>query len=211
MPARSRWPALILTLLSAGCQGSPVENDAVLASAAAPGPPPYLPGEKQDSIYASRGTLSIGAPGAGQQLVQTFASPTNGWLGYLELPVGCGAGVLLNVMIRDGLGGPVLFEGNAAGLPTVVGSFQLIQVFDPAVSPHGIRIHKNHQYAFELAAFVPPGVTENQCGIARGPAFDVYPRGRAYFQDVVNGPGFLPLPNGLASDEEDLPFITLMR
>jgi hypothetical protein len=71
-------------------------------------------------------------------------------LGYLELPVGCAEGVLLNVKIRDGIAGTILYEANVAGLPVVVdGSFQLIQVYDAARGPRGIRLHRDHTYAFD--------------------------------------------------------------
>ena len=138
--------------------------------------------------------------------------PTNEWLGFLQLPVGCSDGVLLNVKIREGLGGPIAFQVNIAGLPTMVdGTFQLIQVYDPDESKKGVKLKKGREYAFELAAFPGPTATGTTCAIAKGPAANSYAGGRGYFQDPLNGPTFLPLPNGVASDDEDLPFITFVR
>ena len=120
--------------------------------------------------------------------------------------------MLLNVKIRAGLGGAILYEANVAGLPgTVDGTFQLIQVFDPARTSKGIKLREGREYAFELATVPAPGATETSCGLAMGPAANTYPRGRAYYQDPINGPSFLPIPNGAPTDDEDLPFITLVR
>ena len=54
---------------------------------------------------------------------------------------------VLNVKIRDGLDGPIMYEANVSGLPeTVDGTFQLIQVYDHDVTPKGIKLRKNHVY-----------------------------------------------------------------
>ncbi|MFO1315671.1 MAG: hypothetical protein U1F58_08700 [Burkholderiales bacterium] len=173
----------------------------------------YAPGESQQQLDLARGTWAIYPAGQGQVLAQTFTPLANGWLGYLQLPVGCAENVLLNVKIRAGLAGPVLYEVDVAGLPEAIdGTFQLLQVYDPAVSRHGLKLHKGREYAFELAAFPAPGATDSTCGIAKGPAVNAYPRGRGYYEDVpVNGAGFLPLPFGAPTDDEDLPFVTLVR
>lgn len=169
---------------------------------------PFLPGEQQSTADPKSGTWALYPNGAGQNLSQTFKPRSNQQLGYLELPVGCSAGVLLNVKIRDGLAGPIMYETNVSGLPAVVdGTFQLIQVYNPAVGP--LHLRKNHAYAFELAAFPGPGAVETTCGLAKGPVGDSYPRGSGFYSDPIAG--WLHLPNGLATDEQDLPFITLVR
>ncbi len=125
--------------------------------------------------------------------------------------MGCAADVLLNVKIRAGLGATILYEANVADLPIVVdGRFQLIQVYDAATSG-GIELVENGTYAFELAAYPGPNATDRTCGLAPGPDRNSYPRGQGYYQDPINGPAFLPLPTGAASDDEDLPFRTLVR
>jgi hypothetical protein len=172
----------------------------------------YAPGESQPVADVNLGTWAIYPVGVGQVLAQTFTPDSNEWLGYLQLPVGCSADVLLNVKIREGLGGTVLYEVNIAGLPTSVSNtLQLIQVYDPDESKKGIKLRKGREYAFELAAFPRPGASGLTCGIAKGPASNSYAGGRGYFQDSRNGTTFLPLPNGAATDDEDLPFITLVR
>jgi hypothetical protein len=199
--------------VAAACAEPPVapSADGPLPSFAKGGRP-YEPGEQQGIVDLTRATLAIYPAGQGQILAQTFTPSSNQWLGYLELPVGCAANVLLNVKIRRRIGGRVLYEANIAGLPAVVdGTFQLLQVFDPATSRNGIKLHKNRHYSFELSAFPAPGATETTCGIAQGPAANSYAGGRGYFQDPVNGPTFLPLPNGASTDDQDLPFITLVR
>jgi hypothetical protein len=120
--------------------------------------------------------------------------------------------VLLNVKIRDGLNGPILYEMNVLGLPeTQEGVFQLLQVYNPDVTKNGIKIKKGHEYAFELAAFPGPTAVSTTCSIAQGPAGDSYGGGRGYYQDPINGPAFLPIPNGSPTDNQDLPFITEVR
>ncbi len=80
------------------------------------------------------------------------------------------------------------------------------------VTTHGIRLRKNRTYAIELSAFPGIGTVGNTCGLAPGPVGDSYSRGQGFFEDVpTNGPGFLPLPGGLPTDQEDLPFRTLVR
>jgi hypothetical protein len=168
---------------------------------------PFTPGEQQRDVDPSR-PLALYPTGDGQNLAQTFTPRTNQRLGYLQLPVGCAEGVLLNVKIREGIDGAILYEANVAGLPVVVdGSFQLIQVYDPARGPRGIRLRKDRTYAFELAAFPGDKASGTTCGLASGPAGDSYSRGDGYYQDPINGSDFIPLgPGG-----EDLPFVTLVR
>jgi hypothetical protein len=169
----------------------------------------YVPGEQQPNVDLSRGTWGILPEAAGQIVAQTFTPANSGWLGYLELPVGCATGVLLNVKVREGLGGAIMFETNVANLPQHIdGSFQLIQVFDPATG-EGLELHRGHVYAFELAAFVGPDAKDTECGIAKGPAGDSYSGGRSYYKEP-SMPAFAPLPNGLPKDDEDLPFVTLV-
>ena len=169
---------------------------------------PFLPGQQQPTVDLSRGfTYAIYPTGVGQNLIQTFTPAANEWLGYVELPVGCTAGVGLEVRIREGIGGPILSDRVVVNLPNVVdGTFQLIQVYNAATDPRGIRIRHGTTYAIELSA-VPSGGAGNSCGIAPGPAGSSYAGGQGWYEDIpINGPGFLPLPNG-----EDLPFITLVR
>ena len=168
----------------------------------------FEPSEQQRIVDLSRGTWAIWPVKVGQIVSQTVTPASNGWLGYLELPVGCAPGVLLNVKIRDGLGGAILYEANVAGLPEYIdGSFQLIQVYDPNRS-RGIELHRGHTYAFELAAFVGPDAIDSECGIAKGPVGNSYDGGRGYAKDPDMS-DFAPIPNGLPTDDEDLPFITL--
>jgi hypothetical protein len=173
---------------------------------------PFTPGEQQPTADLTRGfTYAIYPLGEGQNLAQTFSPQKNQKLGYLKLPVRCAPGVLLNVKIREGIGGAIMYEANVLGLfGPVDGTFELIQVYDPATS-HGLRIRKNRTYAFELAAFPDPTIPNNPnrtCGMAPGPAGDSYARGQGYYEDVpTNGPEWLPLSAG----GEDLPFITLVR
>ena len=199
--------------LAAGCAEPPSAPSAITQLPSfIVGGAPYLPGEQQPVVDLPRGNWGIAPAGVGQILSQTFTPSSNQWLGYLEIPVRCDPGVLLNVKIREGLSGPVLYDANVAGLPTFLdGTFQLIQVFNPATSHNGIKLRRDREYAFELAAFPGPGALGNTCGIARGPVGSSYTGGRAYYQDPINGPSFLPLPNGLPGDEEDFPFITLVR
>lgn len=172
---------------------------------------PFLPGEQQPSVDLKRGTLAIYPELAGQNLTQTFTPSSNQRLGYLQLPVGCVAGVLLNVKIRAGVGGAILAEVNRAGLPEVVdGTFQQIQVYNAATS-QGIKLKGGRAYAFELAAFPGPDAAGTTCGLARGPVGDSYTRGRGFYRDPINGTAWLPLPSGLATDQEDVPFATLVR
>lgn len=211
--------ALGLTLALAACNepvAPPAETDAgnldVLKPDLAIARRAFRRGERQPRVDLERGTLALFPEGQGQNLTQTFTPQRRQRLGFLRLPVGCASGVLLKVRIRDGVGGPILFDSNHSGLPVIVdGSFQLLQVFDPATS-RGIRLRRNHVYAFELSAFPSSGATESTCGLARGPVGDSYRRGQGFFEDVpTNGEGWLPIPNGAPGDQEDLPFITLVR
>jgi hypothetical protein len=165
---------------------------------------PFIPGEQQPVVDMKRRPLAIYAPGEGQVLAQTFTAPTDQWLGYLNLPVGCAEGVSLSVKIRLGIGGVVLSEGIAARLPAVVdGTFVTLQVHNRAIAPRGIRLKRGRTYAFELTVLPGSGGTRT-CGIARGPALDSYARGTGYYQDPINGPDFLDMG-------EDLPFVTLVE
>jgi len=205
--------ALIASLSLAGCAEPPLAPAVgALQPSFAVGGRAYEPGEEQVVTDLTRGSWAIQPAGVGQILAQTFTPGSNQWLGYLEIPVGCPNNVRLNVKIREGLDGPVLYQANIAGLPTVVdGTFQLIQVFDSATSHHGIRLHRNREYAFELAAFPASGAAATTCAISTGPAGSSYARGRGYYQDPINGPSFLPIPAGTPTDDEDLPFVTRVR
>jgi hypothetical protein len=181
---------------------------------AAAGGRAFLPGEQQPQWNISTGTWAIYPEGEGQNLAQTFTPTAAQGLGYLQLPVGCAEGVLLNIKIRDGLSGPILYEVNVVGLPQEInGTFSLIQVYDPAVYGSGIRLRKNRTYAFELAAFPGPYAgANNSCGIAKGPAENSYLGGKGYYSDpTVKLPSFVPIPTGKPSDDQDLPFVTLVR
>lgn len=164
----------------------------------------YVPGEQQPNVDWKRGTYGIFPETEGQVLAQTFTPANSGLLGYIELPVGCEPGVLLNVKVRKGLDKTILYEANIAGLPRFVDGFQLIQVFDPAdpETPDGLLLSSGRTYAFELAAVVGPDATDSTCGIALGPTGNSYDGGDSYIK--VPGMPFAPL-------NEDLPFITLMR
>lgn len=172
---------------------------------------PWLPGAEQPVVDLARGPLAIYPTGAGQNLRQTFLATANQRLGYIELPVACAPGVLLNVKVREGFEGALLYEVNVRGLDGPVdGVFDLIQVFNPA-TPDGLRLRRGREYAFELAAFPGPQATGNTCGIASGPAANSYAGGRGYYQDPVNGPFFFPLPDGAPRSDQDLPFRTRVR
>lgn len=176
---------------------APIEQGA----AALRNPKPFTFGEQQPIVDAAANPLAIYPVGSGQILAQTFTPSKNGLLGYIQLPVSCSPGVLLNIKIRDGLNGPILYDVNVLGLPEIQeGAFQLLQVYDPAVMK-GIKIKKGHEYAFELAAFPGPSAVGTSCSIAQGPAGDSYAGGQGYYQDPINGPAFLPMGT-------DLPFIT---
>jgi len=213
MTPRQAFALMASLSVAAGCAEPPLSPSAdARPPSFAMGGRAFEPGEEQVVVDLSRGTLGISPAGEGEILAQTFTPRSTQWLGYLEIPVGCAVDVLLNIKIREGLGGPVLHEENVAGLPTVVdGTFQLIQVYDRATSHQGIKLRKNREYAFELAAFPAPGAAETTCGIAQGPAGNSYAGGRGYSQDPINGPSFLRLPTGAPTDDEDLPFITLVR
>lgn len=206
MSAQRVAASLAVALILAACNETPTDPTPSYAVGGAP----YVVTEEQSSVDLSRGTYAIFAPGEGQILAQTFTPQTNQWLGFIELPVGCEAGALLNVKIRDGIGGAILSEGNTVVPVEVDGTFQLIQVFDPRHS-HGIRLRKNREYAIELSAFSSTTTPGMACGIAPGPVGDSYAGGGAYYQDPVNGPSFVPLPTGDVADQEDLPFRTLAR
>ncbi len=204
--------APVFSLALAACADPVTGPVGVFEPAFAPASRPFEPnGPQQPVVDLARGfTLAIYPAGEGQNLAQTFSVTSSMQLGYVELPVGCTAGTLLNVKIREGIGGAILFEGNVLGLPQVVdGDFELIQVYNPATS-RGIRLRPDRTYAFELAAF--PSGASHTCGLAPGPAGNSYGGGKGWYEDVpINGPGFIPLPTGNPTDDEDLPFITLVR
>jgi hypothetical protein len=193
----------------AACADSPT-SPALQGDRAAANNKPFLPGEQQPSATGAF-NLAIYPTGVGQNLQQTFTAPSTQWLGYIELPVGCSEGVLLNVKIRDGFNGPILSDFNYIVSAITDGTFQLLQVYDPAVNKNGIKLHKGREYAIELAAFPGPAAVGNSCGIIDGPAGNSYAGGRLYYQDPINGPDYLPAPNGLPADDHDLPFRTLVR
>ena len=199
-----------LLVVGAACAEA-TSAPAIASSAPLTAEKPYLPGERQPDVLGS-GALAIHQQGVGQILAQTFTPQSNQLLGYIELPVTCSENVDLVVKVTEGLNGPVLHEVFVFGL---TGSVQdpprLIQLFDPAGRGKGIRLKKGTEYAFVLSSFPLPGATGTTCGIAKGPVGDSYAEGRAYYQDPVNGPTFLPLPNGQPTDEQDLPFTTFIR
>ena len=199
-----------LAIAASGCDTSPVDPaapEAELTAAASHTGKPFAPGEAQPVVGLARGfTYAIYPEGQGQNLTQTFSPTRNGRLGYVELPVACESTVLLQVRIREGIAGPVLGEVLYATAGPLDGSFELIQVFDPAMS-HGLRVRKNRDYAIELAAFPTDPAVATTCGIAPGPAGDSYLRGDGFFEDIpTNGAGWNPLGGG-----EDLPFTTLVN
>lgn len=170
-------------------------------------------GEQQPHVELKRGTYAIYPETAGQVVSQTFTPANSGLLSFIQMPVGCAHGVFLKVRVRKGLGGAILYEGNVAGLPLHIdGSFQVIQVYNPEdpETPDGMQVGSGRTYAFELAAIAGPDATDPTCGIAKGPAGNSYDGGRSYFREP-GMPAFAPLPNALPTDDEDLPFITLMR
>ena len=212
MSALRITPLVVVLAVAAACAETPIEPHGSTAPAFAAGGRPYTPGEQQPVVDVSRDPHGILPPDEGQVLRQTFSPTSNQWLGFIELPVACGSGVLLNVKVREGFDGPVLYEVNVAGLPVFAdGSMQLIQVFDPRFR-HGIKLRRDREYAIELAAFPGPEAVVNSCSIVPGPVGDSYVRGQAFYEDVpANGTGFEPLPNGVVGDHEDLPFVTLVR
>lgn len=198
MATTTKFVRLLVIAAMAGC---PCLVQSSLASAA---PPPFTPGEQQISMDFPSGTWAIYPAGQGQILAQTFTPSSNQALGYLLLPVGC-TDALIGVTIRDGMGGPILYQSNHVVPAVVTGEYQLLQVYDPA-STRGTRLRKGHEYAFELAAV--PTSTGGSCGIVKGPAASGYGNGQAYYEDVgVNVPGFIPID----ANGGDLPFSTLVR
>lgn len=194
--------------LAAGCSDLPSapESSADVAPVFLTGPAPFTPGQQQPLVNTKVGPLNIRPEGVGQTLAQTFTPDTVQTLGYLELPVGCSDGVLLNVKIRAGLGGSILYEVNVADLPRVAdGTFRLIQVYNPATSS-GIRLMPWVTYAFELAAFPGPKAANNKCTINAGPPGDPYAGGQGWYRYPWSGWSPLPTASG-----NDLPFITLVR
>ena len=98
--------ALVACALLASCAepvtGPPVSEDLEPAFRRGAHGPPFTPGEQQPTVDLTRGrTYAIFPAGDGQILAQTFSPTKNRKLGFIELPVGCSAGVLLNVKIRE--------------------------------------------------------------------------------------------------------------
>lgn len=167
----------------------------------------FVDGEKQPLVELKRGfTYAIYPSGVGQTLIQTFTPTDKQWLGYIDLAVGCSAGVFLEIRVREGIGGPVIAAATATGLPTIVdGTFTRLQVYDMLIDPRGVKLKQDRTYAIELEAFPTAGAAGNTCGLAPGPGGDSYARGDGYYEDIpINGPGYLPLG-------EDLPFVTRVR
>jgi hypothetical protein len=166
-------------------------------------PPPFQPGPQQPTAGASM--LAIYPPGVGQVVAQTFTSPVNQWLGYVQLPVGCQPNVILHVTIKDGLTGPTLYDARVVNLGLYNGTWRLIQLYNPAVSMTGVRILAGRTYAMVLTAeYGPSSAYPAVCGIATSPPGNLYPGGEGFYQDPINGPNFLPISG-------DLPFIALVR
>jgi len=201
--------AVVLSLVTA-CV-SPTTIEAVPADAVdRSGPFDVL---EEQPVADANLPLALYPEGEGQNLVQTFSVDKNRWeMGYMELPVGCASGVLLQFRIREGIDGPVLYAANVIGLPEVVdGTFQLLQTYDP-FGDGPIRLRKNTEYAIELASFPGEGATETTCGMASGPAGDSYAGGQGFYRDPVNSPtDWLPLTSGAPDDQHDLPFAVLGR
>ncbi len=210
---------LLSATLVAACDDAPtaIATETEIANAAllSRGLPsrPFLPRDQQP-IAVPGNTWALYPAGEGQHLAQTFTPDRGGWLGYFMLPIGCTEGVLLNIKLREGLNGPIIAEVNVADLPTVVdNSFQLIQIWNPASHPLGIRVNAGVTYAIELAAFPATPEQENRtCGMSKGPEEDSYVGGRGYYKDTTNPAAtFIPLPDGNPTSDSDLPFITLVR
>jgi len=170
---------------------------------------PYTVDQQNSKLDLGRGTLAIFAdPSAGQIVRQTFVAGRTGMLGYLDLPVGCAPGVLLNVRVTDAEGSRVAYEVNVVVPQIVDGSITTVQLFDPAKGRPGIPIVRGRRYGFELRAFAavgepqPLGVT---CGIAREVEGNNYARGSLFTQDGAGTTTWLARP------EEDLAFRTLVR
>ena len=137
----------------------------------------------------------------GQNLIQTFSVDKNRWeLGYVELPASCVDGTLLNIKIREGIDGTVLYEANHNVTGPLTGDFNLFQVYNPD-GDGPIRLRKNTEYAIELQAFGPA-----TCGIVGGPDGDTYDGGAAWYRVPENANVWLPFPG-----DDDLPFTALMR
>lgn len=176
----------------------------------APGGVPFSPsGPQQPVVDMTRGfNYAIAASGVGQLLAQTFTADRTELLGYIELPVACEIDVLLDVKIRQGLAGPILYEiVYLAPPPPAEGGLELIQVYDATVS-RGIRLRKGTVYAIELAAVTSdPNIADPRCSIVPGPAGDPYPGGQAWFlSSDLPGADWTAFAGG-----EDLPFITWVR
>lgn len=170
--------------------------------------PRFVLAEAQSIIDSTR-VLAIFPAGAGQNLRQTFRPSTNQTLGYIELPVACATGVLLVVSVRDSVG-TLVAQSSTAGLSGAVRGFRLLQLNSPS-GTLGASIRRNELYSFELSSLPATGAAGTTCGIAPGPVGNSYARGRGFFRDPINGPAFLPLPNGAPTDQQDLAFRTFSR
>lgn len=176
--------------------------------------PGWRPGEQQPVVRdPAPFTWAIWEAGAGQELAQTFTPARNQFLGYVQLPIGCEVGTLLNVKVREGLDGPIVAEVNAdlSGL-IVDGSFRTVQLFNPRVRPHGARLARGTTYAIVLSAVRTPAAgTFATCGMSVGPAGNSYAGGEGYYRDTRFSSTWLRLPDGNPASDEDLAFITLVR
>jgi uncharacterized protein YjdB len=171
--------------------------------------PPFTEGPRQPQTDPSRGPWEIFPTDEGLNLAQSFTLDRDLlWIGYLALPVSCSPGMQLSVILREGFGGRVIASALVGG-PTSeerAGSgFTMIKLYDPAISIAGLPLMAARTYVFELAAVMTTG-EGGSCTIARGPAFNSYFGGSAYFSHPREGPGFFPIGTG-----EDLPFITYVR
>jgi hypothetical protein len=143
-------------------------------------------------------------PSVGQIVRQTVTQGRTGLLGYLELPVICTPGTLLNVRITDARGTRILYEANAALTSSSTAEVSTIQLFDPAVSA-GISLIRGQVWAFELRAFpTSGGASGGTCGIAREAIPNSYPRGSLFTQEGAGVTTWLARP-------ADLVFRTLVR
>lgn len=221
LPPRPRGTRVLAALaaaaLLAACgsdQDLPVAPDVLLAPVEAIAPAdarvfgrPYTVDQENAKLDLGRGTLAIFAnPTAGQIVRQTFVAGRTGMLGYLDLPVGCAPGVLLNVRITDAEGARVAYEVNVVVPEIVDGTITTVQLFDPEKGRPGIPIVRGRRYGFELRAFAaePEPLLGTTCGIAREVEANNYARGSLFTQEGAGA-------SWLARPDEDLVFRTLVR
>jgi hypothetical protein len=135
---------------------------------------------------------------------RTFTVSSNRRMTHIEMPIACAAGALLNLQVREG--GPIISEGNAIVTHAVADGTFL--VFEVVGHP---KLGKRHTYAFVLAAFDTTNPATETCAIVPGPIGDSYADGRGWYRDPINGSAWLPLPDGAAASNEDLPFRITLR